>query len=540
MLTVEEILTLPDLPKLELVAGNSGIKNVVSNVSVYEVPDAYKWLHGNEFVITTFLSVNSNRYEEVFSELANRKIAGVVLCYPELYYQEVPKKIVHLADKFNIPLFTATNEITYIDIMSPILRKIIGGELTQLDFTIKVMKEYNQLLLGGATFGDFTAFIYRFLAYPILLLDQDHEPVSFQANTDCELSAVTAFLQNGLSLFKSQYRTKLEQGQIMTIKHTQHPVICYPVRSHSRFLGSLVLFGTNALEDEKKVVIEQGLAALAILFIHRYADIQSQDNLKYSFLHLILEAEPTSDNIEAIRERAAQVGLDLANGLYIVLLRAPISQNNKPHYTSFNSCFKIVNKLMKNFFSKSICIRKDNVYLLFLSGLSDPALYNNIKRLLNALSEELGSITAAISPFVKHVSQIRQAYNLITQAIKIGPIINGNNINVFWAEQLEPLIYLKNTLNQDFVKWAEKKLKPLITYDKEKNIGLLETLKVLLLESDNLQQAADKLFLHKNTLVYRKQLIERLLGEDPLEKGRFHYTLALNIILLQNSEQDTN
>lgn len=59
--------------------------------------------------------------------------------------------------------------------------------------------------------------------------------------------------------------------------------------------------------------------------------------------------------------------------------------------------------------------------------------------------------------------------------------------------------------------YVQKMIGPLIKYDREKGASLLLTLEVIL-QSSNLKEAAQKIFLHHKTLVFRKQRIEKILG----------------------------
>ncbi|OPY58082.1 MAG: Sensor protein kinase WalK [Pelotomaculum sp. PtaU1.Bin035] len=59
--------------------------------------------------------------------------------------------------------------------------------------------------------------------------------------------------------------------------------------------------------------------------------------------------------------------------------------------------------------------------------------------------------------------------------------------------------------------YIQKMIGPLINYDREKGASLLHTLEIIL-QSSNLKEAAQKIFLHHKTLVFRKQRIEKILG----------------------------
>ncbi|MDF9408697.1 PAS domain S-box protein [Pelotomaculum isophthalicicum JI] len=59
--------------------------------------------------------------------------------------------------------------------------------------------------------------------------------------------------------------------------------------------------------------------------------------------------------------------------------------------------------------------------------------------------------------------------------------------------------------------YIQKLIGPLIKYDRDKGASLLLTLEIIL-QSNNLKEAAQKIFLHHKTLVFRKQRIEKILG----------------------------
>jgi DNA-binding PucR family transcriptional regulator len=66
---------------------------------------------------------------------------------------------------------------------------------------------------------------------------------------------------------------------------------------------------------------------------------------------------------------------------------------------------------------------------------------------------------------------------------------------------------------------ADECLEKIIRYDQEKNGQLLRTLRAFLQANGNHAEAAHMLFVHKNTIKYRLQLIRELTGLHP-ENGQ--------------------
>ena len=82
--------------------------------------------------------------------------------------------------------------------------------------------------------------------------------------------------------------------------------------------------------------------------------------------------------------------------------------------------------------------------------------------------------------------------------------------------------------------YIERMLGKLMEYDKKIMPELLETLEVIL-ESDNLKEAADTLSIHYKTLMYRKQRLEKILGVS-LENTSSRMSLAAAVHLMRQSK----
>lgn len=72
-------------------------------------------------------------------------------------------------------------------------------------------------------------------------------------------------------------------------------------------------------------------------------------------------------------------------------------------------------------------------------------------------------------------------------------------------------------------------LEPLVAYDRERNSDLLRTLSVFFDCGENASEAADRLFLHRNSVPYRLERIRELTGLDYRDN---HDRLALRLGLL--------
>ncbi len=78
---------------------------------------------------------------------------------------------------------------------------------------------------------------------------------------------------------------------------------------------------------------------------------------------------------------------------------------------------------------------------------------------------------------------------------------------------------------------------PLVNYDRERGSGLVRTLSVYFDTGANASEAAERLFLHRNSLLYRLERIQKLTGLD-LRESESRLILQLGLLALSRGERD--
>jgi purine catabolism regulator len=79
-------------------------------------------------------------------------------------------------------------------------------------------------------------------------------------------------------------------------------------------------------------------------------------------------------------------------------------------------------------------------------------------------------------------------------------------------------------------------VEPLLSHDQERRSDLLRTLRVYFATGANTSEAADQLFLHRNSMIYRLARIEKLTGLD-LRDPRARLALQLGLLFLDGRER---
>jgi DNA-binding PucR family transcriptional regulator len=118
--------------KISLIAGEGGLDNLVSWVHVLENIEATGFIHGNELLITTGVTMNSTDWLNSYIEkIIENKACGLII-NTGAFINEIPSNIIDLCNKNKFPLFTVPWDIHLVDIIRVYCNKIVQSNQSNL------------------------------------------------------------------------------------------------------------------------------------------------------------------------------------------------------------------------------------------------------------------------------------------------------------------------------------------------------------------------------------------------------------------------
>lgn len=116
------------LYKMDMVAGENGLDNLVQWVHIIEDDNATSFLHGNELVFTTGII---NRGGDWLLKFAVKLYAAHISAFvvnigPHI--KNIPEEVIRFCDDVNMPLFTIPWETKVVDMTRDFCQKIINNE----------------------------------------------------------------------------------------------------------------------------------------------------------------------------------------------------------------------------------------------------------------------------------------------------------------------------------------------------------------------------------------------------------------------------
>lgn len=143
MISCREIIQLPSLTKLNIVAGKSGLDRLVRWVHFIDLPDVIPWVQGGELLIITGIGLkdDENKLKEIVRGLIKKKLAGLIVNVGP-YIKEVPAEVIRLADQASFPIFELPWEVKLIEVTREICSHIVMKQTEE-----RSIKEFLEQLL---------------------------------------------------------------------------------------------------------------------------------------------------------------------------------------------------------------------------------------------------------------------------------------------------------------------------------------------------------------------------------------------------------
>lgn len=155
-LTLREALTLAEpLREARVVAGESGLDNVIRSVNVMEVPDIVNWVHPGELLVSTLYPLRDDKaaVDTLIPLLAEKGLAGLAVT-PDSYIDELPKCMVEDANRLGFPLIELPPRVSFVDIIQPLTSKILDLQADELQQSDAILRQFLDLVLvGGGLLG---------------------------------------------------------------------------------------------------------------------------------------------------------------------------------------------------------------------------------------------------------------------------------------------------------------------------------------------------------------------------------------------------
>jgi len=533
-------MKLEPLNKGKVIAGQGGLNKIVKNVSVIEIPEATKWLKGNELFISAFYSIAKDVevQKKVIKNHAKYNGAGIIICHLGVWLKEIHPEVIDLANKLDFPIIVVPPEMAYIEIITPLMDVILERQSMKLEFALKVQKELTRQVIQGNPITSLIKFLSDTLEKPMVFFDANHSFVCKERInlSSSEIQKISIRINHYMDKFIYSKKNILLKLPI----EDNPPVLLTPIISGRQFFGTLVIFKANLLGTLDNVAIDQAISALALASLRQKSLEELKVKIQKEFIEDLLNWN-FIDTAAALK-RAKRLNLDIQKKALVATANidffgsyAKEQESEKEILLLKEKYYSIIREVAREWVPEKLILNYSDTVTLLLFGekdQDDKEFYSRAsdlgKKIIKTANKVLGmNVSIGIGRIVNEIQDIKNSYWESQKALVIRKKIFGQKHCVLFNDVRVYSMLLELADRPEWEEIMNSVYNILERNDKKNNSELLKTFKLLLDYDNDTDLVAEKMFVHKNTVLNRRKKIKEVLGYNPFTKeDRFNFEVG--------------
>ncbi|SDW40393.1 purine catabolism regulatory protein [Marinococcus luteus] len=506
-ITLKEILERPIFQHITFIGSDEALKRTVDWVHVIEVADVEQLLNGKELILTTGLGWHND--EELSLSFLNQLIeSGAAGLCIELgtYTDRLPEAMIQTAKAWDFPLILFHEQVRYVDITQDLHSFFIHRQYTLMRDLEILSQTFNQMLLHGR---GVRALLQELNAQTGL--DLFYLPVQGESEFVPEVTAAR----------EQQFVSRWLENKMEDRVFVMHK----PIMVLDQYFADIVVYGNGReLTSFEELAVDRCATAVA-QEVMRTAYMEERKRYRDEmWIHEWLSGDHHEEKLR--RHLISHYGREEFSEACVCVMETS-------HLSLSASALEAwyVQKAMvaraafeeKQILFLSTVLPQGPVYVLLDTAKSkresfSKRMYKAFEQLRKTEAQEDKQLYdfAAFGKCLKQTSQIWRSFETAKETMTIQRKI-GRLVMPFYENLhlLRTVHYMEE--QGDLEDYIQDYLGEVISYDAQKNVRLLQTLKVYLECFGSKQATAKRLFVVRQTLYHRLDKIQELLGEDILE-----------------------
>lgn len=520
MKILAEVLALPRFSDLQLLSSHSNLTQPLESVEITETPDVADFIPKNVMILTTAMIYKDDQEKlKPFIDSLKQAECTALGIKVGRFLDEISPEIVAYASAVDLPLI----KIPSTQPLGGLLHEIVGylrdSKTEQMSAAFDIQKRFSTLLMQDVDATRFIAEFAKILNAPIILLSPWQQVIAHSNYFYGNQKSAEFFIEQ---LSKDHFQQLAQEKKIFRLQDERQEniqVAGFPIRVNDYFPYYLLVLSPEQIPYPiSEFAIDQAILVLTFMLFKNQKIAESFEHLKTDFLDCLLDTHQ-----EALSKHQNWLELwknyRLINSDYyqLAIVYGVTKPENETHIRYQQAEGQLIFQWLKEQLpeilpdvalfklknqNKSILIfqSKKNDHLMILQNLAErlqQALpitirfalgnaYENLEDLPNSYIEASSTLEASLHAQKPATVQLFHPKGLAGLFEKIGT----EDVEYFCQQQLKELAYPTEPTLQE----------------------LRKTLKVFLDFNCEITKTANALYLHRNTIKYRMNQCEKLLG----------------------------
>lgn len=544
-LTVRESLELEPLKSVRVLAGSKSLDRTISSASIIEVPDVWKWLHGNEMLLTTLYPFRDSIEAQLnlIRQLSSRHVACLVVKLHR-FVESLSPDVIGLAEEEALPLLELPPDVSFIDVLNAVLRRVWNRDLDAMIESERVGREALNMVAEGKGIQALVSFMAQSLRNPVSFHDPEGKLVAVTSDKSAEkvlaalekldIKKLASLAETSRTIFEiaasSGHTEEKSDAALRAVPDAQHPGrlaeprLVVPAEAKGRRYGYLAIWESSPLPPTLLNLADSFALAAALEMARDQATREVE--LRH-ISHFVREIVSGTITEEVAKQQAGALGIPIGESNLVLSIGITREVPGGPLGETSMEMVTREAVLRYNPGGVTATVGKHVVVLWPVPGdaeLDSKAIKEMLqpwKRYL--LSRVSWPVTIGIGRIAHSFAEIPEAYRTSQECITLLERLNGGRSGWLVFDELGIMRVLAVCPDRDLETFVKEVLGPLLMQGDTARV-LEETLYTYLENNGNLRETARSLYIHTNTLRYRLKKVSELLNLD-LDKMSNRVTL---------------
>lgn len=514
LVNILQMLSQKELAPITLVAGETSKYRQINSITMMDAPDIIPYLRQNELIITTayHLQNNHNFFQELIHEMAATGCAGIAI-KKNRFLHEIPQDILQLADQLHVPFIELPEHLSLGQINFLMTEKILQSEASLLTHAMDIHRQFTLLILNGQGIPRLVRQLSSLIGREVQLISPFLRPMYSAQQHVPALNTIQKMSSNGF-----QYPVTLNKPWTFSLLQDLEAYTLYPININTEKYCYLMIKG---FIDEQEIItrltIDQAINVLSFAIMQEQALQRQKRNIRNQHFRDFLENEGHSTIV--LKAMSQELSLPYQQ-VYLCIIGHVTTKT--PSYT-FQPNFTI--EQIHKFCEEALQATRIPIHsftlnneLIFLYELHDTN--SDYTLFLTELFTELeGSIHQyfdlhmifGVSNQTHNFSEIQRAYK---EAQSTVVTLRSRNRIISFYKKKEINELLQMIPQTDLMNYQRMVFKAFSSLPEDEQIILFETLNEYLECHCQISETAKRLYVHRNTVIYRIEKCGNLLQKD--------------------------
>ena len=548
---LEQLLSNAIFAKSQVIAGRSGLSRSVQTVNIMDAPDIIHFLRPGELLLTNgyFMKEKPGMLLELMTKMDQLKCSGLAV-KTKRFALDIPQEVMDEANRIHFPIIEISSvEHSLGEILQRSTSVILDNKNDELQYSLTIHKQFAAMIMKGNGIPEIITALTMLLSSPVLLLSSKlqvsaHSHHFKQPEMQSLISAAEAVL-SGIPAIQTAAQLCLLDPALRKYRHIE----LYPIFTY-RHEGYLIAFQPKqAASNQYGLTLEQASNVIGMEMSKRQAVKERSRRYKNEFFSDLIDGFIGSEQ-EALHRgkkyRLQQQGTwlllaarnDGQTGILPGMTKNAASLSDERLISERDVQYELIKRHFSLLEADFVMFTKNDLFgmLLFIreSEWEETAFLKRLAAMSEQLYEQSQlSISIGVGNPVTNVLDIGLSYNEAVKALQIGYQLKKTRF--VQSYQSKDISYLFRMIPYDELKqFYEETFQCFSAAEETEQKELMRTLNIYFDTQCQLVETSKQLYVHRNTVIYRLDKCEKLLGiklKDPVESLRFRIAFAIEPLL---------